>query len=47
MRRIDELHLAYPFFGSRRLANMLQRAGVAIGRVHVATLMRLMGINER
>lgn len=44
MRRIDELHLAHPFFGSRRLARMLQRAGVAVGRLHVATLMRLMGI---
>jgi putative transposase len=44
MRRIDELHLAHPFFGARRLANMLQRAGVAIGRLHVATLMRRMGI---
>jgi putative transposase len=44
MRRIDELHLAHPFFGSRRLARMLQRAGVTVGRLHVATLMRLMGI---
>jgi putative transposase len=44
LRRIDELHLAHPFFGSRRLARMLQRAGVQIGRLHVATLMRLMGI---
>ncbi|MPZ47553.1 MAG: IS3 family transposase, partial [Betaproteobacteria bacterium] len=44
MRRIDELHLAHPFFGSRRLARMLERAGVAVGRLHVATLMRLMGI---
>jgi putative transposase len=44
MRRIDELHLAHPFFGSRRLANMLQREGIAVGRLHVATLMRRMGI---
>src|SRR5512139_637595 len=44
MRRIDELHLAPPFFGSRRLARMLQRAGVVVGRLHVATLMRLMGV---
>jgi len=44
MRRIDGLYLAHPFFGSRRLARMLQRAGVAVGRLHVATLMRLMGI---
>jgi putative transposase len=44
MRRIDALHLDYPFLGSRRLANMLQREGIAVGRLHVATLMRLMGI---
>lgn len=44
MRRLDELHLAHPFLGSRRLACMLQRAGVEVGRLHVATLMRLMGI---
>jgi putative transposase len=44
MRRIDELHLAHPFLGARRLARMLQRAGVDVGRRHVGTLMRLMGI---
>jgi len=44
MRRIDELHLAHPFLGSRRLARMLQREGVEVGRRHVGTLMRLMGI---
>ena len=44
MRRIDELHLQYPFFGARRLAKMLQRDGFEIGRRHVGTLMRLMGI---
>ena len=44
MRRIDELHLEYPFFGSRRLAQMLKREGTPVGRQHVATLMRLMGI---
>jgi putative transposase len=44
MRRIDELHLDYPFFGSRRLACMLHRAGLMVGRLHVATLMFLMGI---
>jgi putative transposase len=44
MRRIDELHLAHPFFGSRRLAQMLKREGTQVGRLHVATLMRLMGI---
>ena len=44
MRRIDELHLDYPFLGARRLARLLQREGFAVGRRHVGTLLRLMGI---
>lgn len=44
MRRIDELHLDYPFAGSRMLRDMLGREGVSIGRRHVATLMKRMGI---
>ena len=44
MRRIDELHLNYPFAGSRMLRDLLNREGVAIGRRHVATLMKRMGI---
>jgi putative transposase len=44
MRRIDELHLAYPFAGSRMLRDMLNREGVAIGRRHTTTLMRRMAI---
>jgi putative transposase len=44
MRRIDELHLAHPFLGARRLAQMLQREGAKVGRRHVGTLMHLMGI---
>ena len=44
MRRLDELHLNYPFLGARRLAHMLQREGLAVGRRHVGTLMRRMGI---
>ena len=44
MRRLDELHLNYPFLGARRLARILQREGFAVGRRHVATLMRRMGI---
>jgi len=44
MRRIDELHLKYPFYGARRLAKHLCREGFEVGRVHVATLMRRMGI---
>ena len=44
MRRIDELHLEYPFMGSRMLRDMLNREGIEIGRRHVATLMRRMGL---
>ena len=44
MRRIDELHLNYPFAGSRMLRDMLAREGVSIGRPHVARLMKRMGI---
>lgn len=44
MRRIDELHLAHPFLGARRLARLLQREGAEVGRCHVGSLMRLMGI---
>lgn len=44
MRRLDELHLAHPFLGARRLARMLQREGVKVGRRHVGTLMHRMGI---
>jgi len=44
MRRIDELHLDYPFACSRMLRDMLHREGIEIGRRHVATLMKRMGI---
>ena len=44
MRRIDELHLNYPFAGARMLRDMLNREGIPIGRKHVATLMGKMGI---
>ncbi len=44
MRRIDELHLDYPFAGSRMLRDLLRGEGVVIGRELVATLMRRMGI---
>jgi putative transposase len=44
MRRLDELHLELPFYGSRKLADQLRREGHAVGRRHVATLMRQMGI---
>jgi putative transposase len=44
MRQIDELHLNYPFAGSRMLRDLLRADGVVIGREKVATLMRRMGI---
>ena len=44
MRRIDELHLDYPFAGSRMLAGLLRQEGRAVGRLHVSTLMKKMGI---
>jgi len=44
MRRIDELHLEHPFYGARRLTKQLERDGFDVGRVHVTTLMRRMGI---
>ena len=44
MRRIDGLHLELPFAGSRMLRDLLRSDGVAIGREHVRTLMRRMGI---
>jgi putative transposase len=44
MRRIDELHLDYPFAGSRMLRDLLRGEGIAIGRERVASMMRRMGI---
>jgi putative transposase len=44
MRRIDELHLDYPFAGSRMLRDLLRGEGIAIGRERVATMMRRMGL---
>ena len=44
MRQIDELHMNYPFAGSRMLRALLGRAGIKIGRLHVATLMKKMGV---
>jgi putative transposase len=44
MRRIDELHLQYPFAGARMLRDLLRQEGRTIGRRQVATLMRRMGI---
>lgn len=44
MRQLDELHLEYPYAGSRMLRDLLRLQGVRVGRKHVATLMRRMGI---
>ena len=44
MRRIDALHLDYPFAGSRMLRDLLRGEGIAIGREWVTTMMRRMGI---
>ena len=44
MRQIDELHLNYPFAGSRMLRDLLRAEDIVIGREKVAALMRRMGI---
>ena len=44
MRRIDELHLELPFAGSRMLRDLLHTEGIEVGRRHVATLMKRMGV---
>ena len=44
MRQIDRLHLEYPFAGSRMLRDLLRQDGASVGRRHVTTLMRRMGI---
>ena len=44
MRRIGELHLDYPFAGSRMLRGLLKAEGHEVGRLHVATLMKKMGV---
>ena len=44
MRRIDELHMEYPFAGSRMMKGLLRQEGFTAGRLHVATCMKTMGI---
>ena len=44
IRRIDELHLQYPFMGTRMLRDQLVREHIHVGRRHIGTLMRRMGI---
>lgn len=44
MRRIDELHLQWPFYGSRKVLEVLRGEGLDVNRKRVQRLMRLMGI---
>jgi len=44
MRRMDELHLAWPFYGSRRMAAVLRREGWAVNRKRAKRLMKVMAI---
>ena len=44
MRRIDELHLRWPFYGSRKLCAALHAEGVEVNRKHMQRLMTLMGL---
>ena len=46
MRRIDELHLKRPFFGSRMIARTLKTQGTVVNRKRVQRLMRLMGLES-
>ena len=43
MRRLDEMFMAWPFYGSRRMTAMLRAEGETINRKHVQRLMRQMG----
>lgn len=47
MNRIDQLHLAWPFAGARMLRELLREEDLLVGRKHVATLMRRMGVEAR
>jgi putative transposase len=45
MRLIDEIHLKYPFMGSRSIRDQLQKKGYQVGRQHISKLMKKMGIS--
>ncbi len=45
MRRMGELHLDYPFAGSRMLRDLLRQEGFLIGRLRVASLIKKMAID--
>lgn len=44
MRALDELHLRYPFMGSRRLRDELHKLGSRVNRKRVQRLMAVMGL---
>lgn len=46
MRRIDEIHLKWPFYGSRKLCEVLRTEGLRVNRKHMQRLMRLMGLES-
>lgn len=46
MRRLDQIHLRYPFYGSRKLADALRKQGCDVNRKHVQRLMRVMDIES-
>jgi len=45
MRRIDELHLKYPFFGSRRISQELRTQGMVVNRTRAQRLMRILDLD--
>ena len=45
MKRIDELHIQWPFAGSRMMRDFLRQDGYKVGRRHVRTLLREMAID--
>lgn len=46
MRRIDEIHLEFPFYGSRSIARELRGKGYRANRKRVQRLMRVMGLES-
>ena len=46
MRRMDELYLKHPFFGSRTMTQTLEPEGAVVNRKRVQRLMRLMGLES-
>lgn len=44
MRRIEALHMDYPFAGSRMMRDLLAAEGIKVGQLHVSMLMTKMAI---